>query len=353
MDEQTPSFRFLATGIGSVPFLDIGGACIEILKLFPSAPFWPQFVKRSYLEDMSVQYTEGLPLLDVHEGKRSISVSRTKQAESELTRFYEHFLAQDMDFFAISRDRAPGLYTLLDIMERDNVSSGPFIKGQTVGPITFATGILDLNGKPLLHNPELLEAMVNGLAIKALWQIRALAGTGRRPIIFLDEPCLSGVGSAFSAIERHEVIRILRTIMQYLREHSDVLIGIHCCGNTDWPMIIEAGPDIINFDAFDYLSHFLLYPKEIMDFVNTGGSIAWGIVPSAGFSGRETVEGLYSKLEEGLQCISKWGVHAERLIDRSLLTPACGMGTMTPETAKTSMNLLFELSKACNTLVGR
>ncbi len=351
MAEKTPQFNFPATGIGSVPFQDIEGTCRAILEQFPSMPFWPQFVKRSYVEDMSAQYCEGLPLLEINEQERTLVISPDKHAETELTVFYEHFLARDIDHFSVSRAFAPGLYTMLDLMKQDAGSYGPYVKGQTVGPVTFAAGILDPNGKPILHNAELLEAMVNGLAIKAVWQARELGKTGKKPIIFLDEPYLSGFGSAFSPIQRHEVINILRTLIDYLRENSSALIGIHCCGNTDWPMIFEAGPDIINFDAFEYMDHFLLYPDEMVRFLKGGGSVAWGIVPTSGFSGKESVDGLFSILEKGLGRVHEWGIDSEMLAERSLLTPACGMGTIVPETAKKGMDLLSRLSMKCKELM--
>ena len=345
MPDSTSSFNFFATGIGSVPFQDIEATCLGILEHFPSIPFWPQFVKRSYLEDMNIQYSEGLPLLEIREEKRSLVISGESNAESELVAFYEHFFAQDIDYFSISRSYAPGLYALLELIDHGVEHDGPYIKGQTVGPVTFAAGIMDLNGKPVLHNAELLEAMVRGLAIKALWQVRELSKSGRKPIIFLDEPYLSGFGSAFSSIQRQEVIDILRTVIDYLRENSDTLIGIHCCGNTDWPMIIEAGADIINFDAFGYMDHLLLYRDDIVRFLKGGGTVAWGIVPTSNFTGEETIEDLFSRLEEGLGHVHKWGIDPDMLAKRSILTPACGMGTMTPETAQKGFDLLSGLSQ--------
>jgi methionine synthase II (cobalamin-independent) len=348
MPDKMPCFYFSATGIGSVPFQDIDGTCRAILKHFPCLPFWPQFVKRSYLENMSIQYSEGLPLLKIREEKRSLVIPPTDNVESELVTFYDRFFAQDIEYFSISRECAPGLYSMLELMDQGALQKGSYIKGQTVGPVTFAAGITDLNGKPVLHSPELQEAMVRGLAIKALWQVRELTKNGRKAIIFLDEPYLSGFGSAFSPIQRHEVIDILLTVINYLRENSDALIGIHCCGNTDWSMIIEAGPDIISFDAFEYMDYFLLYSDDITKFLANGGSVAWGIIPTLNYTGNESVDDLLLKLQDGLNRVYQWGIDPHLVAERSIITPACGMGTMMPEEATKVFGLLSLLSQRLN-----
>ena len=64
-------FSFRATGIGSVPFMDVTQTCLHILKCLPEIPFWPQLVKRSHVEDMNIQLSEGLPLLKI--GPKPIS----------------------------------------------------------------------------------------------------------------------------------------------------------------------------------------------------------------------------------------------------------------------------------------
>ena len=339
-----PDFHFKATGIGSVPSTDIKGTCLNILKQLPEIPFWPQFVKRSHLEDMIIQFSEGLPSLKLKEEKRSLSIS-SDEIESELVTFYDHFLADDIDYFAISREYAVGLYEQLDLIHQDPEQYGHFIKGQSVGPVTFSAGITGEDGKSALYNPDLLEAFTKGLAIKALWQVRELGKSGKRTIIFLDEPCLSGFGSAFTPIERQEVIKLIKEVIDYLRERSDALIGIHCCGNTDWSMIIETGPDIINFDAFGYMDYFLLYPEDITRFIQNGGTIAWGIVPTAGFTGKETVENLSLKLQVGLDRLYEYGLAPEIVTGSSILTPACGMGTMEQSSSDRVLELLSMLSK--------
>ena len=339
-------FRFTATGIGSVPSTEIRDTCEDILKHLPEIPFWPQFVKRSPLEDMNIQFSEGFPLLEVEQEKRSLYIS-SDEIEPALVNFYDHFLAEDIDYFAISKKYAPGLYQLMDLILKNPERYGPHVKGQSVGPVTFAAGILDHEGKSVLHHPDLLEAFTKGLAIKALWQANNLGRSGKKPIIFLDEPYLSGFGSAFTAIERQAVIDLIQEVIDYIRERSNALIGVHCCGNTDWSMIIETGADIVNFDAFSFLDYFLLYPEAITHFLQDGGIIAWGIVPTLDFTKKESVDGLYSKLQEGLNRLHDWGLDSEMVIKNSILTPACGMGTMDQADAEKVLNLLSKLSERC------
>ena len=338
--------HFTPTGIGSVPFFDIRETCLHILKTCPEMPFWPQFVKRSPLEDMRIQYSEGLPLIELAEDHKGLTIA-SREPEAELVRFYDKYLADEVDAFAISRPYAPGLYEMIDLIRENPEPFGPFIKGQSTGPVTFAASLKHGDGKPILHHPDLLDAVVRGLAIRALWQVEMLAKSGKRPIIFLDEPGLSGFGSAFSAIERHEVIRLLKEVIDYLKEKTRALIGIHCCGNTDWPMILETGTHIVSFDAFSYMDTFLLYPEAISDFMEKGGMIAWGIVPTSEFTGEETVDVLFSKLQKGLNSLAGWGLDPDMTAAQSLLTPSCGMGTMAEGFAKKALDLLCLLSQRC------
>lgn len=340
-------FHFMATGIGSVPSVDIDRICKDILDHFPEIPFWPQFVKRTYLEDMTIQFSEGLPFLEINTERRAPILS-SGNTESELAVFYDRFFAEKIDHFAMSTDYAPGLHTLVSSIQESPDRYGAYVKGQTVGPITFAAAIRDHEGKALLYNPDFVDAMSKGLAIKALWQVRELSKSGKQPIVFLDEPSLSGFGSAFTPIQRHEVINLLREIMDYLRERSNPLLGIHCCGNTDWSMIIEAGPDIVSFDAFTYMNHFLLYRNEISRFLQGGGTIAWGIVPTGEYTPMVSAEGLFSKLKEGLDRLDRWGLDREVVKRHSILTPACGMGNMEQAAADRVLDLLSGLSKMCN-----
>jgi methionine synthase II (cobalamin-independent) len=344
MANTPPAIHFSTTGIGSVPWVDENQACDLIRTARPDIPFWPQLVKRHACEDMSIQFSEGLPLLNMDEKTRSLTVANG-DTENALVAFYDHFLQEDLDYFAVGADYARGFYKVVDELRRNQADpDGSCVKGQIVGPLTFGASIKDLDGKPILHNPDLMEAMCKGLSIKALWQGRVLQETGRFPILFVDEPYLSGFGSAFTPLERDEVIRILREMVDYLKQHMDIWVGIHCCGNTDWSMILESGFNIVSFDAFGYMDAFLLYEKEITGFLKNGGILAWGIVPTLDFTGSETTEDLAARLQEGIERLRSWGFEPGEIASQSMLTPACGMGTLPEADAEKVLALLSDLA---------
>jgi hypothetical protein len=101
-----------------------------------------------------------------------------------------------------------------------------------------------------------------------------------------------------------------------------VWVGVHCCGNTDWSLLLRTRADIINFDAWGFFERFSLYPEAIRSFLSSGGVLAWGIVPTSEFTGQETVEGLMEKLEAGLGDLAKKGIPEKILHERCLLTPS-------------------------------
>jgi hypothetical protein len=65
------------------------------------------------------------------------------------------------------------------------------------------------------------------------------------------------------------------------------------------------------------------------------------------------VEDLFITLEEGLNRVYEWGIDPAMLSERSILTPACGMGTMTPEAAKRGFDLLADLSQKLKFLLAQ
>jgi hypothetical protein len=89
------------------------------------------------------------------------------------------------------------------------------------------------------------------------------------------------------------------------------------------------------------------YPS-LKDFVDRGGIISWGIVPTyTELLEQETIDSLMEKLETFWEDLSRKGVDSKRLLRQSLLAPAtCNL--LNPDKEKTverAFEVLRDLSK--------
>ncbi len=312
-------YPFIATGIGSFPHQDEKEVFPLILKNFREIPFWPQLPKRSFLEGMVIQYSEGFPSLKWNEREQRIWVDTSHGFDKEIERFYQNFEAGSLEPFKITEEFSRGLRILRDLSSKGHQKEIKYIKGQITGPITFGLALADQEGKPLFYDPTLRDVLVKHLSLKARWMERRFNDLfpGIPTILFFDEPSLSSFGSAFSSLGREDVIHSLNECFDAVKG----LKGTHCCGNTDWSVLLSTNLDILSFDAYEYLETLSLYPKELKAFLERGGILAWGIVPTSEAILKEDVPGLIHRFKEGLKILSKKEID-QTLLERAILTPS-------------------------------
>jgi methionine synthase II (cobalamin-independent) len=189
-----------------------------------------------------------------------------------------------------------------------------------------------------------MQAMVKGLVMKALWQIKLFSSFGKPVIVFLDEPYLAGFGSAYTALTRESAVKTLEDFSGALKT-PDVLVGAHCCGNTDWSIFTDVKTiDIINFDAFSFMDKFALYGPDVACFLKRGGLLCWGLVPTQDFHSGVTPELLAGKLRSGIDALVRKGADRALISEQLLLSPSCGLGTLQPGVAEGIFSVLGELS---------
>ncbi len=312
-------YPFITTGIGSFPHQDEREVLRLILRDFPHLPFWPQLPKRSFLEGMVLQYSEGFPSLRWNEREQRVWVDTSTGFEKEIEKFYQHLEKGELDPFKITEDFARGLRILKDLSSEKNRKEIRYIKGQITGPITFGLALTDQEQKSIFYDPTLRDILVKHLSMKARWMEKKFNDLfpGIPTIIFFDEPSLSSFGSAFSSLNREDVVHSLNECFDAMKG----LKGIHCCGNTDWSVILKKDLDILSFDAYGYLETLSLYPKELKAFLERGSTLAWGIVPTNEDVLKEEAQGLVKRFKEGVETLSKKGID-QTLLQRAILTPS-------------------------------
>jgi hypothetical protein len=176
-----------------------------------------------------------------------------------------------------------------------------------------------------MYDKDMFEVLTKALCMKARWQIRQLKKLFPEVIVFIDEPYLVSIGSSFVNINIDDAFSKLDEVVTVVKEEH-ALAGLHCCGNTDWSILLRRGLDILSFDSYAFTNELLLYGSEVKTFLERGASIAWGIVPSSEAICNESVESLMKKLTEGVKMFMNKMSLKEGI--SSIVTPSCGTGTL-------------------------
>jgi len=202
--------------------------------------------------------------------------------------------------------------------------------------------VADSDGKAIIYDDVLGDAVARFLRLKAAWQEKELKKLSPDTIIFVDEPYMASFGSVSVLLSAERVQSLIEEVFRGI----EGLKGVHCCGNTDWSVLLGTSIDIVSFDAYNYAQSLSLYPREVKALLARGGAISWGIVPNEGASlGKETVSSLKDRLEEAMAPFTRNGAPFKQLLRQSLLTPSCTLASLdTPDASARALELLAELS---------
>jgi hypothetical protein len=181
--------------------------------------------------------------------------------------------------------------------------------------------------------------------LNARWQARTLSTPGYPVILFIDEPAIGACGSChYITLTREMIIEDINTIASAIHgEHA--LVGIHVCASGDWSIAFACELDIVNLDAFGFGESLLCFVPQMKAFLKRGGIMAWGIVPTTDRAFGETSETLFRRLEMLWKSLARQGIDSEFLAHRSLVTPACGTGLLSPKLSHRIYELTRQVSE--------
>ncbi|MBI5965839.1 MAG: hypothetical protein HY863_20360 [Chloroflexi bacterium] len=339
-------FKFLTTHVGSIPHLAVNDVAEKLSNLL-DVPAWPQLPRSSFRESMYVQYSSALPGLIVDEAKEKVYFDTSIDLTEALEIFYTPIIADDVDAFALRPEYASGYFSMFERLQK---TKGEWAKGQVTGPISFGLTVTDQNLRASLYDDLLADAIVKNTVMNARWQIRQLKSVRPNVIMFLDEPYMAAFGSAFISLSREQAIAYLDEVFDAIHTEGGVT-GIHCCANTDWGVLLATKVDILNLDAYGFIENLALYPVELREYLDRGGSICWGIVPNNELIFNESPRQLAERLRNGIRLTVEKAalrgvkINAEEFASRSLIAPACGLGSTSIEVADRVFETIFETGK--------
>ncbi len=307
------------------------------LALTMDIPFWPQLPHVSYTEDMYVQAAEHFPgiLLDME--NRTLRFSMEKFI-IEFEETMAHF--DEPEYFDISKEYSVVYHRFLEM----DLSDRPAIRGQLEGPVSFGFNILDQDKRPILFEDTVRSFMLEFMSKRINVQLERLKQMNSNAFMFVDEPGLQFLFSALSGYDSTKAKSDMEDFFAMIQRPR----GIHLCGNPDWDFLLNLDLDILSLDTYQNGEIFASYSKSIKKFLDRGGIIVWGVVPT-NFEPFETenINTLEARLTEVWDFLIDKGIDREFLISRSLISPAtcCLVNPDGEKTVEKAFKVVTELSQ--------
>ncbi len=358
MQKFTP--RGMATGIGSLPYKDTSAALRLIRENLTEVPHWPQLPQRGGDEGFVHQFLDPLVRAGLLEkrGDRVVFPTDNPAWPERLTDFYSTYLAAEsgdpeaLAAFAFPPASASGFYAFVDDLRQNGTGTARCLKGHLAGPLTIGFQLKDERGRLAYYEEQLRDLLVKTLAMHARWQAAELGKFGLPVIIFVDEPGIRVYGSSsYITVTREMVLNDLNAIFSAIHTAGG-LAGVHSCDAIDWSVLYESELEIINLDVYQFGKSLLPYAKEMKAYLERGGVMAWGIVPTFDKAHDEDAASLLELLEQLWTELADRGVDRKTLVRRSLITPACGTGLLEPALAERIYRLTREVSEKVKAMAG-
>ena len=325
----------LTTAMAVMPHKDVDRALD--LALTMDIPFWPQLPHVSYREDMYVQAAEHFPGILLDMKNRTLRFSMEKFI-IEFEESMAHF--DEPEYFDISKEYSVVYHRFLEM----DFSNRPAIRGQLEGPISFGLNILDQDKKPILFDDTIRPFMFEFMSRRINVQLDRLKKMNSNAFMFVDEPGLQFLFSALSGYDSTKAKNEMEQFFAMIQRPR----GVHLCGNPDWDFLLGLDLDILSLDIYQNGEVFSSYSESIKRFLDRGGIIAWGIVPT-NFEPFEieNINTLEARLTEVWNVLGNKGIDREFLISRSLISPAtcCLVNPDGEKTVEKAFGVVKELSR--------
>ncbi len=317
-----PKFLLKCLPTGSLPYEDNSLAIKMMLKLFEHSPYLPLLPNLS-AQDNIVDVTLGhMPGVGLKEKRYFLTsnIENFKQISLYLDSVYNEPTAEKLELFQID---TAFIHKYLQILERIKPAETVV---NLLGPFSMSQTLNYKSGAQILADKMFRKFIIQSLSAKALWLISEIKAVSPEttPIIILEEPLLYKIGDVKrnnEEITKDVIVNMFAKIIQKIKEYHG-LVGIQCFEKCDWQIPIEAGADIISFDAYNNPNNLTIIAEKINDYLAGGGRINWGIVPvmTEALVKSLTIDQVYDRFANTIENLVVAGVSERLAYNRAMVS---------------------------------
>jgi hypothetical protein len=308
-----------STGVGSLPHRDTAAA-VQFALASTTLPAIPTLPRRSPAEGMVPQALVGISGVSIGQyGSMAIEPAALDPLLPVSVRL-EH------DAFA-------GFRAFLETAPRDL----PAVKWQVVGPVTLGIALLRAGVPPNTAFDVAVRAVREQVSV--LLDHVADAFPHARQVVIVDEPSVADFHEHDFPIAPDTAIDLMSGALAAIETRA--VSGLHCCAAVDVGVLLAAGPAIVSVPVRPEL---VAQASALGRFLLDGGTIAWGVVPTAGPI-PHSAERPWRQLAEVWCGLVAAGVEPALLRTQSMVTPECGLGLHSPAVAERVFRITNEVAR--------
>lgn len=307
---------------GDLSYTDDKSATRMMVKLFEDIPFLANLpnsspddsvIKRTLMNTPGFQFLENKLVFNNEE-------SHLKQKLVALDSAYNSPTPINLELYGFDTSFLSKYYQIIErIKPVETVVN-------LTGPLTIAQSVTNKNPIQIIDDKYYRKILVQAITVKALWLMHKIKviSPNTRVLFLLEEPFLYKAGNLkreSETITHDLIVSIYSKICSKIHDF-DGLIGVQCFEKCDWKIPIEAGADLISFDAYTNPNNLNIIPDRVNEFLAQGGRINWAIVPvmNENIVRTTSTDAIYDRLIKTMEDLITAGVTAKLVYNRAMVS---------------------------------
>jgi hypothetical protein len=319
-----------ALQLGPLPHVDVTAAWNAVLQYTNELPALPLLTREG--ETPATLAAEGFAGITIDHV--AIMIDRAA-AEKGLDALYAAYLRGTTGHHGLELAAMPRLLHIESSLRRTQA-----LFSLVLGPASLAHLIIDEQAEPLINDDELLDGLAKHLFLRRLWLKAMLERSGKPAVIWVYEPYLNIINSAFSSQPPDKILGAIDQALGY--EQPRAL----------WLGQAEALLALPEHWRLDLLGLRLPTPEQselvgprIAEQIVQKRALAWGIVPVTSDGLRSATAGrLAARFEVLLRGLETLGVNTMDVLAASVIMPEDSLAYLETSDAERALALTTELS---------